>query len=162
MQFRADAYNPQEHERYQTLALKQPHASNIADGVHSIAFVDYNVKHKGEILICSTHQPDIYGLECGATLALAKLVNTKHTSKFTEDDWEEAGIEREARDQYKHFYGLFIKDVEKVVEMPFSGPEGFYCTVYTKDEIIKYPTVLHVDMKGIKKAIKHEKNRVQY
>lgn len=160
MQYRAETYNQQDHDCYKALALQQPHASNIADGSHSIAFVDYKVKHKGEILICSTHQPEVYGLECGATLALAKLVDVKHTSKFTEADWIEAGIEREARDQYKHFYGLFISDVEKVIEMPFSGSVGLYEAVYTKGEIMKYPTVLHVDMKGIKETIKYEKSRV--
>lgn len=158
MQYRLDKFDAAEHDKYQTLVLPQPHASNLSEKHTNIAFIEDKVKYRGEILICSTHKPDIFGLECGATLALATLINAKHTSKFTDEEWIAANVSKDARDQYKHKYGIFIDNVERVVEIPYSGDQGFSESVYTKGEIIKYPTVLHVDMKGIKTAIKHEKN----
>ena len=160
MQYEAKTYNQLKHDIFVALAIQQPYASNLAEGSHSIAFVDKNIEHRGQVLLCSTHKPDIYGLECGATLALANIANVKHSSEFTQEDWQEAGIDRDARDRYKHSYGVFIENSEKVIEMPFSGDPGLQEAIFDKDEIMKYPSVLHVDMKGIKKAIKNEKNRI--
>lgn len=159
MQYEAKSYNQQKHDKYIALAIQQPYASNLAEGSHSIAFVDKNIEHRGLVLLCSTHKPEIYGLECGATLAFASLVNVKHSSKFTQEDWLEAGIENEARDKYKHSYGIFIENPKRVVEMPFSGDLGIQEAIFDKEDIIEYPTTLQVDMKGIRKAIKNEKNR---
>lgn len=160
MQYEAKSYNQLKHDIFVALAIQQPYASNLAEGSHTIAFVDKNIEHRGQVLLCSTYKPEIYGLECGATLAFADIVDVKHSSELTQEEWEEAGIEREARDRYKHSYVVFIENPEKVIEMPFSGDPGLQNAVFDKDEIMKYPIVLHVDMKGVKKAIKNEKNRI--
>lgn len=173
MQYSLDKYDEQQHEKYQCLVLPQPSASNLisklsnfedgtSHGHKSVVFLDEQIDYRGEILICSTEKPNVHGLECGATLGFVQLVDVKHASLFTEEDWDRADVAENKRKAYKDSFGLFLINPERIVEFPFNGNPGFYEMVYTRDVLIKYPTTIHVDMKGIKKAQENEKNRTKH
>jgi len=157
MQYKNEEYNPEIHDRFRALTVKQPYADMLVkaayrDGngvvypVKQIEVRSKPTKYRGDLLVCSSATPVYPGKISGATLGFVELYDVKPVYEFTLEDWAGTCINNvEERDKYKNGYGWFVRNPRKVVEMPIKGQLGIYNLVYTKDDIIEYPTECHVD-----------------
>lgn len=159
MQYSNKEYDPEKHDRWHALTVKQPYANDLVDasykdengivyGLKSIEVRSKNTSYRGEVLICSSASPVYPGLESGVTLGLVELYDVKPISNFTAEDWDNTRIPKEKRDKITKGYGWLMRNPRRVVEMPVKGQLGIYYLVCDKDEIVEYPTHLVMDKKG--------------
>ena len=158
MQYNNKEYNPELHDRWEALTVKQPYANDLVtydysteDATFAIKSIEVRsrpIKYRGDLLICSSAKPIIAGLESGVTLGIVELYDIKPISEFTADDWEKTRIPIEKRAEIKGGYGWLMRNPLRVIEFPIKGQLGIYKLVYTKDIILPYPTAMVMDKKG--------------
>jgi len=160
MQYRNVDYNPDLHDRFKALTVKQPYANNLIDSddgkfaYKSIEVRRRPTKYRGDLLICSSASPIIYGLENGVTLGFVELYDIKPISEFTPEDWENTLIPEDKRHLFKKGFGWMMRKPRPVIEYPIKGQLGIYNLVYTKGDIMEYPRVIKMDRKGYNMANK--------
>jgi len=59
------------------ISVRQPEASMIQQGSKTIETRTWYTDHRGDLLICSTLNPDIIGFKCGFALCIVNLVNCR-------------------------------------------------------------------------------------
>lgn len=167
MQFNSKEYDPEKHDRWRALTVKQPYANDlvaeaykdengIVYGEKTIEVRSKNTSYRGDVLICSAASPVYPGMESGVTLGLVELYDVKPIKEFTPEDWENTRIPKGKRAKITKGFGWMMRNPRRVVEMPIKGQLGIYNLVYTKGEIIQYPRKMVIDKKSweqIKKQI---------
>lgn len=159
MQYSNKDFDPQRHDRWRALTVKQPYANDLVaeaykdeDGIvyaeKTIEVRSKNTSYRGDVLICSAASPVYPGMESGVTLGLVELYDVKPIKEFTPEDWDNTRIPKEKRVKITKGYGWMMRNPRRVVEMPVKGQLGIYNLVYTKGEIIEYPRKLVVDKKS--------------
>lgn len=137
MQYKANEYNPEKHEKKKALTVKQPYAELIARGEKTIEVRSKDTKYRGELVICSSHQPVIEGMDSGVSLALVNLYKTKPLEELTPEEWEKTHIPPKDRAGLTG-YGWYLKDATRIIEYPVSGQLGIWNLVRDKLEFIPY------------------------
>lgn len=166
MQIDIKQYNPEEHDIYKGLTVKQPMADRLTiptwqdeDGnFHADKEIEVrsrNISYRGDILICSSQKPVIPLRMSGVTCGLVELYDTKRIEDFTEEDWKLTCIPENARP--KKGWGWLMRNPRRVVEMPVSGQLGLYKIVVPKGDITEYPRVMKIGEKGFKEILKRMK-----
>lgn len=166
MQIDIKQYNPEEHDLYKGLTVKQPYADLLTqvtwqdeDGnFHADKEIEVrsrNISYRGDILICSSQKPVIPLRMSGVTCGLVELYDTKRIEDFTEEDWKLTCIPENARP--KKGWGWLMRNPRRVVEMPVSGQLGLYKIVVPKGDITEYPRVMKIGEKGFKEILKRMK-----
>lgn len=166
MQIDIKQYNPEEHDLYKGLTVKQPYADLLTqvtwqdeDGnFHADKEIEVrsrNISYRGDILICSSQKPVIPLRMSGVTCGLVELYDTKRIEDFTEEDWKLTCIPENARP--KKGWGWLMRNPRRVVEMPVSGQLGLYKIVVPKGDITEYPRVMKIGEKGFKEIQKRMK-----
>lgn len=169
MQIDIKQYNPEEHDLYKGLTVKQPYADLLTqvtwqdeDGnFHADKEIEVrsrNISYRGDILICSSQKPVIPLRMSGVTCGLVELYDTKRIEDFTEEDWKLTCIPENARP--KKGWGWLMRNPRRVVEMPVSGQLGLYKIVVPKGDIAIYPKNMIIGKDGweiIKKRLKQGK-----
>jgi hypothetical protein len=163
MQFENKQFNPDIHDRWRALTVKQPYASALVTvggnrnfgeepnlkmytmGLKSIEVRSRATSYRGDLLICSSAKPEIAGLMSGATMGLVELYDIKPVSEFTPEDWENTRIPEEKRKFIKGGYGWLMRNPRRVIEFPVKGQLGIYNLVYSKGVIFEYPQNVFVD-----------------
>ena len=107
MQFSNKDYNPDQHDRWRALTVKNPFATQLVTAAYEDNGVIYGEKtievrsksttYRGDLLICSSKNPDLPGYENGVTLGLVELYDVKPVAEFTPLDWEQTRIPPEKR-----------------------------------------------------------------
>lgn len=154
MQYKSSEYDPEKHDRFRALCVKQPYADMLVtaayEGEGGVVFAEKSIEvrsrltnFRGDVLICSSSKPEIPGHESGVTLGFVELYGVKPVEDFTAEDWENTGIPEKQRP--RKGYGWLMRNPRRVVEMSVKGNCGIINLVYTKDDIIEYPQVCHVD-----------------
>lgn len=157
MQIDIKQYNPEEHDLYKGLTVKQPMADRLTiptwqdeDGnFHADKEIEVrsrNISYRGDILICSSQKPVIPLRMSGVTCGLVELYDTKRIEDFTEEDWKLTCIPENARP--KKGFGWLMRNPRRVVEMPVSGQLGLYNIVVPKGDIVCYPRYMKIGKKG--------------
>lgn len=139
-------YNPQQHDRFKALIVRQPFADLIVAGDKTIEVRSRATRYRGDVLICSASKPVLPDMLAGSTIGFAELYDIKPVSEFTEDDWEHTRIDRTARLFIRNGYGWFLRNTRKVIEFPVRAKAGFRNVTFTKGEIIEYPTHIIYDI----------------
>lgn len=160
MQYENKSFNPDIHDRFKALTVKQPYASALVEysttklvgiapmfeemetrrlGVKCIEVRSRATSYRGDLLICSSAKPEIAGLMSAATLGFVELYDIKPVSEFTPEDWENTRIPEEKRKNIKGGYGWLMRNPRRVIEFPIKGQLGIYNLVYTKGVIFQYP-----------------------
>ena len=166
MQIDIKQYNPEEHDLYKGLTVKQPYADLLTqvtwqdeDGnFHADKEIEVrsrNISYRGDILICSSQKPVIPLRMSGVTCGLVELYDTKRIEDFTEEDWKLTCIPEQ--DRPKKGWGWLMRNPRRVVEMPVSGQLGLYKIVVPKGDITEYPRVMKIGEKGFKEIQKRMK-----
>lgn len=168
MQYNNKDYNPDQHDRWRALTVKNPFATQLVTaayedngiiyGEKSIEVRSKNTSYRGDLMVCSSANPVIAGYESGVTLGLVELYDVKPVSEFTPIDWEQTKIPPEKRKAIIKGYGWFMRNPRRVIEFPIKGQLGIYNLVYTKGCIRPYPTALVMDKKGYELARKEAQN----
>lgn len=168
MQYKNSEYKRNEHDRWRALTVKQPYATALATvaykdggteyGVKSIEVRSKNTHYRGDVMICSSASPEIYGLESGVTIGLVDLYDVKPCKDFTPEDWENTRIPKEEQHKYKKCFGWMMRNPRRVIEFPVKGQLGLFHLVYTKETIIEYPRVVAMDKDSYKIAMIKSKN----
>lgn len=170
MQYRNKDYDPEMHDRWHALTVKQPYANDLVTeaykddngivyGIKSIEVRSRNTTYRGDLLICSSAAPVYPGMGCGVTLGLVELYNVKPITEFTDEDWACTRIPKEKRLKITKGYGWMMRNPRRVVEMPIKGMLGIYNLVYTKGEIVQYPQKMVIDKKSWEQIQKQIQNK---
>ena len=153
-------------DKYTCLSVKQPYADFLVVPTYedeegflqadkTIEVRSRNTKYRGDILICASAKPEIYGKMSGCTIGLVELYDVKPVEEFTEHDWIETCIPFNERP--KKGYGWLVRNPRRVVEVPVKGQLGFFTREFPEGEITEYPVALKIDNKSmemIKKRLK--------
>ena len=113
------------------------------------------MKFRGDILVCSSANPEISGHLSGVTCGFVELYDVKRVEDFTAADWGATCIPE--KDRPTTGYGWMMRNPRRVVEMPIKGQLGVYNLIVPKDDITIYPQAMILNDDGwelIKKRMK--------
>lgn len=161
MQFSNKEYDPEIHDRWPALTVKQPYANELVNVIYEHEGISYASKSievrskytpfRGDIMICSSKNPVLPGMESGVTIGLVELYDIKKVSDFTNEDWEQTRIPPEKRKHITKGYGWLMRNPRRVIEFPIHGQLGIYNLVYSKGIIIEYPRKVILSLEDYKK-----------
>lgn len=164
MQYNINEFDENLHDKFKILTVKQPNAGNLInvyrnDGDYNLAYRSIEVRRKstnyrGDVLICSSETPIVYGLYNRSTIGFVELFGIKPLSEFTHNDWEKTLISEDKRKYFKNGFGWLFRNPRRVIEYPVITQLGFSDLVYTKDDIIEYPVLVELDKKAFDKINK--------
>lgn len=161
-------FNPELHAQYHCICVPQPKADRMTnidwqDGegnFHAAQEIDIRTRktnYRGDVLICSSARPQIAGRMSGVTCGLVELYDCKPIEELTEQEWENAFVEKKPAKGYAWFF----RDPRRVVEFDIKGRLGIYTICLPKDDIQPYPRVLQIeesDWELLNKRIERLKN----
>ena len=157
MQIERKDFNPDQHDVYKALTVKQPYA----DLLTRVAFRDEsgeyhaektievrtrNINYRGDLLICSSAKPVIPGRESGVTCGFVELYGVKPVEEFTPEDWAATCIPENERP--RKGFGWLMRNPRRVVEMPVKGQLGLYNIIVPKGDITEYPREMQIGTDG--------------
>lgn len=161
MQIDRREYNPDEHDVFKALSVKQPFADLLTIAVfrdekgayHAAKTIEVrtrNTNYRGELLVCSSAKPvDPWGRHlAGVTCGFVELYETKPVEAFTPEDWANTCIPE--KDRPRTGYGWFMRNPRRVVEMPIRGQLGVYNLIVPKGDITEYPREMALGPDGWK------------
>ena len=148
MQIDKKDFNPDQHDVFKALSVKQPFADLLTrvvfrddDGEYhaekTIEVRSRDTKYRGDILVCSSSKPELAGRLSGVTCGFVELYGTKPVEDFTAEDWAATCIPEQ--DRPRTGYGWLMRNPRRVVEMPIKGQLGVYNLIVPKGDITEYP-----------------------
>ncbi len=159
MQIDRKLYDPEQHDLFHALTVKQPYADLLTravyrdgDGLYhaekTIEVRSRNTNYRGDILICSSAKPvDPWGRYLsGVTCGFVELYDVKPVEEFTAEDWAATCIPE--KDRPRKGYGWLMRNPRRVVEMPIKGQLGVYGLVVPKGDITEYPRSMALGADG--------------
>lgn len=166
MQIEKKHYNPELHDVFTALSVKQPYADLLTRAVFQDEFGEYhaaksievrtrNTNYRGDVLVCSSAKPFSILYPCGVTCGFVELYDVKPVEEFTPEDWDATCIPEILRP--KKGFGWMVRNPRRVVEMPIKGQLGFYKLIVPKGDITEYPRNMALGADGwetIKKKIR--------
>lgn len=160
MQIDRKDYNPDQHDVFKALSVKQPYADLLTRVVFRDENGEYhadktievrtrNTNYRGDLLVCSSLKPEIPGRLSGVTCGFVELYDVKPIEDFTPEDWAATCIPEQERP--RKGYGWMMRNPRRVVEMPIRGQLGVYNLIVPKDDITEYPRHLAFGLDGFNK-----------
>ena len=150
MQIERKYYNPEQHEVFKALSVKQPWADLmtcvVARGENgeykaakTIEVRSRTTNYRGDLLICASAKPvDPWGRHLsGVTCGFVELYGVKPVEEFTAEDWAATCILED--DRPRTGFGWLLRNPRRVVEMPIKGQLGVYNLIVPKGDITVYP-----------------------
>ena len=155
MQIDNKQYDPELHDQYHAISVKQPFAQDLVTKCREDEHGTYAVKevevrnrqttYRGDLLVCASKTPELKGYLAGVTLGFVELYECKPVRNFTQEDWDKTRIPREKRKEIKRGYGWFFRNPRRVIEMPINGRLGIYKLTTPKGDITEYPRIVIYD-----------------
>lgn len=165
MQIDTKDYNPEIHDLFHALTVKQPYADLLTttvaideDGQYraakTIEVRSRYTAYRGDLLICSSAKPvDPWGRHPeGVTCGFVELYDVKRVEDFTPEDWVSTCIPEAERPRTG--FGWMVRNPRRVVEMPVKGQLGVYRLVVPKGDITEYPREMEIGPDGWKRIQK--------
>ena len=157
MQIERKDFNPDQHDVYKALTVKQPYAdlltcvafrdeSGECHAAKTIEVRTRNINYRGDLLICSSAKPVIPGRESGVTCGFVELYGVKPVEEFTPEDWAATCIPENERP--RKGFGWLMRNPRRVVEMPVKGQLGLYNIIVPKGDITEYPRNMQIGTDG--------------
>ncbi|MDD7389074.1 MAG: ASCH domain-containing protein [Lachnospiraceae bacterium] len=69
------------------ISIKNPYATQILRGTKNIEYRTWDIKHRGDLLICSSANPKVSGMMSGCALCVVELVDTQYDSENDVYEW---------------------------------------------------------------------------
>ena len=157
MQIDSKDYNPDQHDVYKALSVKQPYADLLTRVVfwdesgeyHAEKTIEVrtrNTNYRGDLLVCSSAKPELPGRMSGVTCGFVELYDVKPIEQFTPEDWAATCVPE--KDRPRKGYGWMMRNPRRVVEMPIKGQLGVYNLIVPKGDITEYPREMALDSDG--------------
>lgn len=157
MQINRKDYNPEQHDVYKALSVKQPYADLLTRVVFRDESGEYhaektiemrtrNTNYRGDLLVCASAKPELPGRMSGVTCGFVELYDVKPIEQFTPEDWAATCIPE--KDRPHKGYGWMMRNPRRVVEMPIKGQLGVYNLIVPKGDITVYPRAMALDSDG--------------
>lgn len=157
MQIERKDYNPDQHDVYKALSVKQPYADLLTRVVFLDESGEYhaektievrsrNTNYRGDLLVCASAKPELPGRMSGVTCGFVELYDVKPIEQFTPEDWAATCIPE--KDRPRKGYGWMMRNPRRVVEMPIKGQLGVYNLIVPKGDITEYPREMALDSYG--------------
>lgn len=157
MQIDRKDYNPDQHDVYKALSVKQPYADLLTRVVfwdesgeyHAEKTIEVrtrNTNYRGDLLVCASAKPELPGRMSGVTCGFVELYDVKPIEQFTPEDWAATCIPE--KDRPRKGYGWMMRNPRRVVEMPIKGQLGVYNLIVPKGDITEYPREMALDSYG--------------
>lgn len=157
MQIEKKDYNPDQHDVFKALSVKQPYADLLTRVVFrdesgkyhaqkTIELRSRNTNYRGDVLVCSSAKPELPGRLSGVTCGFVELYDTKPVEDFTPEDWAATCIPESERP--RKGYGWLLRNPRRVVEMPIRGQLGVYNLIVPKGDITEYPREMALGKDG--------------
>lgn len=157
MQINRKDYNPEQHDVYKALSVKQPYADLLTRVVFRDESGEYhaektievrtrNTNYRGDLLVCASAKPELPGRMSGVTCGFVELYAVKPIEQFTPEDWAATCIPE--KDRPHKGYGWMMRNPRRVVEMPIKGQLGVYNLIVPKGDITEYPRAMALDSDG--------------
>lgn len=157
MQIDRKDYNPDQHDVYKALSVKQPYADLLTRVVfwdesgeyHAEKTIEVrtrNTNYRGDLLVCASAKPELPGRMSGVTCGFVELYDVKPIEQFTSEDWDATCIPE--KDRPRKGYGWMMRNPRRVVEMPIKGQLGVYNLIVPKGDITEYPREMALDSYG--------------
>ena len=89
------------------ISIKNPFATQIMRGTKNIEYRTWNTKHRGDLLICSSANPQVPGMMSGCALCVVELVDTQY-------------------DPANDVYEWHLSNVRKIKAFPVKGKLNFF------------------------------------
>ena len=159
MQIDKSQYDPEQHEVFKCLCVKQPYADLLTNvvmmdemgGYHADKTIEVrsrNTNFRGDLLICASANPVLENHMSGVTCGYVELYDVKRVEDFTPEDWAATCIPEDKRPAKG--YGWMMRNPRRVVEMPVKGKLGIYDLIVPKGDITEYPKVCKMGADGWK------------
>lgn len=158
MQINAKLYDPDHHDKFRALTVKQPFADCLitpaytAGGItyaeKSVEIRSHRIKYRGDILICSSSKGLGLSERNGVAVGFVELYDVKPIADFTESDWIKSRVSRENWGKITKGYGWLLRSPRPTIEMPAKGQMGLWTACFDKGDIITYPTVVKLDFEA--------------
>lgn len=168
MQIDRKDYNPEQHDVYKALSVKQPYADLLTRVVFRDESGEYhaektievrtrNTNYRGDLLVCASAKPELPGRMAGVTCGFVELYDVKPIEQFTPEDWAATCIPE--KDRPRKGYGWMMRNPRRVVEMPIKGQLGVYNLIVPKGDITEYPRAMALDSDGWDIVQQHIKSK---
>lgn len=168
MQINRKDYNPDQHDVYKALSVKQPYADLLTRVVFRDESGEYhaektievrtrNTNYRGDLLVCASAKPELPGRMSGVTCGFVELYDVKPIEQFTPEDWAATCIPE--KDRPHKGYGWIMRNPRRVVEMPIKGQLGVYNLIVPKGDITVYPRAMALDSDGWDIVQQHIKSK---
>ena len=159
MQIDKKDFNPDQHDVFKALSVKQPYADLLTRVVSrdesgefhaekTIEVRSRNTNYRGDLLVCSSAKPEMPDRMSGVTCGFVELYDVKPIEDFTPEDWAATCIPE--KDRPRKGYGWLMRNPRRVVEMPIRGQLGVYNLIVPKGDITEYPQHLFFGPDGFK------------
>ena len=142
MQHKNTDYQPEKHDKFKALTVKNPYAHYIGKGIKTIEVRSQKTKYRGEIIICSSQYPDIGDMPSGCVICKATLYDCVKIKNLEVKEWDKTLLPKEEEKDYREHYGWKLRDIKPMVELPVKGNLGIWNLIMDKDEMIEYPLEL--------------------
>lgn len=158
MQIDKKDYNPEQHDVYKALTVKQLYADLLTRVAYRDDAGEYHAEktielrsrktnYRGDLLVCSSARPDdLPGHMAGVTCGFVELYDVKSVEEFTQEDWEATCIPENERP--RKGWGWLMRNPRPVVEMPIKGQLGVYNLYVPKGDITEYPRAMMIGPDG--------------
>lgn len=168
MQINRKDYNPDQHDIYKALSVKQPYADLLTRVVYRDESGEYhaektievrtrNTNYRGDLLVCASAKPELPGRMSGVTCGFVELYDVKPIEQFTPEDWAATCIPE--KDRPRKGYGWMMRNPRRVVEMPIKGQLGVYNLIVPKGDITEYPRAMALGSDGWDIVQQHIKSK---
>lgn len=168
MQINRKDYNPDQHDVYKALSVKQPYADLLTRVVFRDESGEYhaektievrtrNTNYRGDLLVCASAKPELPGRMSGVTCGFVELYDVKPIEQFTPEDWAATCIPE--KDRPHKGYGWMMRNPRRVVEMPIKGQLGVYNLIVPKGDITEYLRAMALDSDGWDIVQQHIKSK---
>ena len=167
MQIERKDFDPEQHDVFKALSVKQPFADLLTrvvfrdeSGYHAEKTIEVrtrNTNYRGDLLVCASSKPELFGHLSGVTCGFVELYDTKPVEDFTPEDWAATCISENERP--RKGYGWLMRNPRRVVEMPIKGQLGVYNLIVPKGDITEYPREMALGKDGwelVKKRLSNE------
>jgi len=142
MQLDKQDYDSREHSQFKALSINQPYASYVAKGDKKFEIRSRNTTYRGDLVICSTAQPEVDDLECGAILCIVELFDVCRFKELTDLEKIQTKIPQNQWKQYKEHFAWKFRNARRVIEKPVKGNQGLFTLYCTDDYVMEYPEEL--------------------
>jgi hypothetical protein len=126
-------YDPNIHDKWKALTVKQPWADKILSGQKKVEVRNWQTRYRGDLIITASKDDNFE--RSGITVCKVSIVNVKKFKDLTLQEKYETGIPKEKWKNYNGCYGWILQDPKPVNQIPVKGSLGVWNLILDRFEL---------------------------